>query len=230
MSNVGRPDRQLYYDIHDPVDSEPLSASTLTKFLFGDILEQLLLFLAKEAGHTVEAEQAEVVVNGVVGHIDAIIDGVVVDCKSASSIAFKKFNRHEVPDDDPFGYMEQLAGYSEGTGGRDAAFLAIDKTLGHIALDPHDAGTLKSYNVPQRIDHLRDVLSGSEIPERCYDPVPEGKSGNMRLDTGCSYCSHKFKCWADANNGIGLRTFLYARGPVHLVEVVEEPRVYESTF
>lgn len=232
MSNLGKGDRQLWYEVNGyPADpGEELSPSAKIKFLFGDILEHLLIFLAEEAGHSVENKQAEVVVDDVPGSIDCTIDGVLVDCKSASTYAYKKFERHGLSDDDPFGYLEQLSGYSEGLGGIDGAFLVIGKELGNICLDRHPKDELAAYRVRDRIKHAKEVVASEEIPERCYLPKPEGKSGNLVLDVNCSYCPHKKKCWAGVNNGVGLRTFAYASGPKHFVEVKKEPEVYEITF
>ena len=224
MSNLGKGDRQLYYDMNGGDDDpEVLSPSTKIKFLFGDILELMLIFLAEEAGHTVDDKQKKVEVNGIVGSIDCTIDGVLVDCKSASTYAFKKFKDGTLPENDSFGYMEQLAGYSKGLGGRDGAFFAIDKTLGHIVLDRHSGEELSKYKIEDRIDHLKTVVVSPALPERCHSPESDGKSGNTVLSINCSYCRHKFKCWKDANNGIGLRTFLYSTGPKHFVEVIREP-------
>lgn len=230
MSNLGKPDRQLWYDINKSGSKEDLPPHVRIKFLYGDILEALLLFLAAEAGHRVEQTQVEVEVDGVVGHNDAVIDGVVVDCKSASTYAFQKFKNGTLAEDDPFGYMEQLAGYSTGLGGLDGAFLAIDKTLGHLTLLKVSKDELAALDTKARIKHIREVLDSSDPPDRCYSPVPLGQSGNLKLDIGCSYCDHKFHCWSDANGGIGLRSFLYAKGPEHLVEVEREPNVPELTF
>jgi hypothetical protein len=44
-----------------------------------------------------------------------------------------------------------------------------------------------------------------------------------------SICDFKFTCWQDANAGKGLRTFMYANGPKHLVEVGKTPNVPEVT-
>lgn len=223
MSNVGKPARQLWYDTHGDHAPEELNASTLLKFLYGDILELLLLFLAREAGHTVESEQAEVEVNGVLGHIDAVIDGVVVDVKSANSNSYRMFEG-KLDSADPFSYIEQLSGYSKGLGDIPGAFWVVNKELGHHKLIPVSVEDMQVINIDERIDYLKTVLSNpDEIPERCYDPVPEGKSGNMVLPVGCSYCSHKAHCWADANGGIGLRTFIYSKGPVHFTTVAKEP-------
>lgn len=231
MSNIGKGDRQLWYEINKPeLSGEELSPATKLKFLYGDILELLLIFLAEEAGHDVQNRQTTVEVDGVKGSIDATIDGVLVDVKSASERAFVKFAKHQVPEDDAFGYMEQLAGYSEGIGSNGGAFLAVDKQSGRIALDEHPKEALQGYRIRDRISHIKEVVAQDALPERCYPDRTEGKSGNMVLGVNCSYCPFKKACWADTNGGIGLRTFLYARGPVHFTNVVREPDVMEITF
>jgi len=229
VSNIGKPDRQQWYD-HNGGEREKLPPWARIKFLYGDIIEATMLFLAKEAGHQVDSEQVEVEINGVIGHNDAVIDGHVVDVKSASTYAFQKFKNGTLSEDDPFGYMDQLAGYSLGLGGLPGAFLAVDKTLGHVALMKVPLDELQALNIPDRIEHIRAVINSPEPPERCYETVPDGKSGNEKLAVGCNYCSHKFTCWADANDGLGLRTFIYADGPRHLTNVVKEPQVMEVTF
>jgi len=231
MSNLGKPDRQLWYQFH-PDETEPeeeLQPHTLLKFLIGDIYESVLLFLARVAGHGVSQEQAEVEIDGIKGHIDAVIDGHVVDVKSASTFAFKKFKNGTLSEDDPFGYMEQMGGYTKALG-LPGAFLAGDKQNGHITLLKIPNEELEGLKIEDRIPHLKEVVVSEEPPERCYEPQPEGASGNLALSVGCSYCPHKFRCWADANNGVGVRTFLYSTGPKHLVHVEKEPKVPELTF
>lgn len=222
LSMTGKPDRQIYYELKG-YQGESLSPQAKIKFLFGDILEALLLFLAKEAGHSVTEEQGEVVVNGVKGSKDARIDGVTVDVKSASSYSFKKFESADVLFDDPFGYVSQLSGYDKKGG----AFLAIDKQNGNICLTKVPAELV--VDVPTRIDNIREMLSKDAPPSRCYEDEPEGKSGNRRLGVSCSYCKFKTTCWADANEGKGLRVFAYSTGVKFMTSIVKEPRVGEST-
>src|SRR5262249_2097748 len=105
LSNVGTPcNRKLWYMLHRPELAERLSGATLFKFLYGDIIEQVVLFLARLAGHTVTDEQKEVAVDGVPGHIDGRVDGRVVDVKSSSTAGMAKFNDGNLHSDDPFGY------------------------------------------------------------------------------------------------------------------------------
>lgn len=223
FSSLGKPDRQIWYEAHpEEGTKEPLSLKTYLKFLYGDVIEQLYLFLAKEAGHVVENEQGEVEVNGVTGHIDAIIDGVLVDVKSASSFGYKKFKERTVTEDDPFGYVAQLSGYANVlTPGKDAAWWAIDKVNGNNCISPLKKVVIAHYKPEERIAHLKEVVAQDTPPERCYEDIPDGKSGNRKLATGCSYCAHKFRCWP------GLRTFIYSSGPRYLTTVEREPDVLE---
>lgn len=230
MSNVGKGARQLWYDKRYGKE-EDMNGQTYLKFMLGDIVEALLLFLADASGHAVTHQQAEVSLGGVKGHIDADIDGVTVDVKSASPFAFRKF---QYPKDDPrgliendsFAYVEQMSGYAKARD-TDGAFLAMEKVTGELALLPFSKEELDVFKVEDRIEYIKAVVEQEETPERCYPDEPMGQSGNMKLGTNCSYCAHKKRCWADTNGGIGLRTFVYSTGPVFLTKVNSEPKVYE---
>jgi hypothetical protein len=221
FSNLGKQDRQIWYDAHG-FQKEELSSKTYFKFLYGDIIEALLLFLAKEAGHDVTDEQKELSCLGVKGHIDAKIDGVVVDVKSASPFGFQKFKNHSLLEKDPFGYIQQLSGYSTvETPGEKAAFLACDKVSADLTLMTLSPSVIAEHPPEDRIKHLQEVIASDTPPEKCFQPEPDGKSGNMKLGTECSYCAHKFSCWPE------VRTFIYSTGPRYLIKVVKTPEVYE---
>ena len=223
FSGLGKPDRQLWYDSRE-YEGEALSPKTYFKFLYGDILEETLLFLAKEAGHEVTDEQKEVDCLGVKGHIDAKIDGVVVDVKSASPFGFKKFKEGSLIEDDSFGYIQQISGYATvESPNESAAFLACDKVSGELALMGVSSSVIASHPPGPRIEHLREIIGGDIPPPRCFPDEADGKSGNRKLGTRCSYCSHKFRCWE------GLRGFAYSTGPRYLTHVERVPDVYEFT-
>lgn len=218
VSNLGEKClRKLWYSVNHPELAEPLPAPTRIKFLFGDILEQLLLFLAKLSGHTVENEQAEVDIDGVLGHIDGTIDSELVDCKSASTASFSKFSDHTLGEDDTFGYLTQLGAYGSRIGSGSNHFLAIDKQHGHIALDTHAKGDSGRYR--QLVEDKRNVLASSVRPDRGYSDEPHQKSGNRKLGVVCSYCAFKFHCWP------GLRVAYYSGKPVFLTRIVRFPKV-----
>ena len=227
LSGIGKPDRQLWYDMNTKTEEEKITPSTRIKFLYGYILEELLLLFASISGHKVEAQQKEVQLEGVKGHQDAMIDDVLVDCKSASGSGFKKFKTNNLVNDDPFGYIAQISAYAEANGVDKAAFLAIDKSTGEICLAP--IHSMEMINAGNRIKQLKKIVERTYVPDKCYPPVPDGKSGNHRLSVGCIYCRHKKLCWSDANQGKGIRVFQYANGKKYLVQVSKEPEVEELT-
>ena len=227
MSNIGRPNRQLWYDLKSPTEPQPIPPATFIKFLYGHMLEEVVLLLVKLAGHKVSDEQKEVKVKGVQGHMDCIIDGEVIDIKTASGYAFKKFRDGTLREDDTFGYLAQLAGYEAGHGTSGGGFLAMNKESGELALYiPED---LDKPNVESKITIVRKSLKDKNPPELCYHPVPDGMSGNMKLPRGCIYCRHKLECHKDTNEGKGLRVFQYAKGLAYLTKVMKEPKVKEIT-
>lgn len=231
-SEVGKPClRQLYYSYHLPHYAEKLPPSARTKFLYGDILEEYVLMLAKAAGHSVTDEQTPVEFAvgkkgwRVRGRMDAVIDGVLVDVKSCSSYSYKKFQEGLNDTNDAFGYRMQLWTYSIGgtTPYLERGFVAIDKQLGHIGYFP-----IHYENPLPRINEITEALDAyPTLPERAFVEEPEGKSGNMKLPMACSYCPFKAACWANANGGAGLRAFAYSYGPVYLTKTTRTPNVPE---
>lgn len=224
MSNVGKPLRQLWYDNKSEMDSS-VTPITMIKFLYGHILEEVVLMLARLSGHEVSDEQKEVTVNDVKGHMDCKIDGEVVDVKTASSFAFKKFKYGTLPDDDPFGYISQLSGYEQSEGTTGGGFLVINKETGELTFYAPDE--FDKIDTSKRIKTIRKAFKSKTPPDKCYPEVPEGTKGNMKIHRGCSYCPHKFVCHSDSNDGQGLRGFRYAKGVVYFTKVVKEPNVEE---
>jgi len=241
-SNLGTPcERKLWYSVNSNVEPEPLPASTLNKFIFGDITESYILGLVKAAGHDVQGLQGNVDICGIRGARDCIIDGVLCDVKSASSRAFEKFKYGKLREDDPFGYISQLSSYLYGSQSdpllkeKDKAFfLAFDKQFGHIAVDIYDLSE-EVKGKEAEVKHKKALVKGS-IPDRpkwkrmeynrstkAYDVAEvaedwkSGESGNRKLSTNCSYCDHKTECWPD------LRTFIRASSVEFLTKVVKEP-------
>lgn len=224
MSKLGIPNRKLWYEHNTPI--RRTQSSHALKFVYGHAVEQLILFLAKEAGHTVEDEQKEVDIDGVLGHQDGKVDGVTIDVKSASSYAFKKFSERQLFGDDPFGYIAQLSAYTHCNQTEQAAFIGVNKENGEIAILPLEK--VDQIDPKERIKEIREFLAKPEPPiEKCYSPVSYKTSENLTLSKNCKYCPYSHKCWSDSNNGDGLRYFQYANEIVPLVKVVTTPRVEE---
>lgn len=217
--------RALWYRINQPDAAEPLPPYAKIKYAYGHIIEHLIIALAKAAGHEVTGEQDVLCVDGINGHRDCVIDGCVVDVKSASSRGFLKFRDKTISEDDPFGYLDQIDGYVLGSVDdplvrvKDRGYLlAIDKTLGHLALYEH---ILREESIRSRIREYKEIVALPVPPSCTCGVVPDGKSGNLKLDIRASYNSFKHACFPK------LRTFLYASGPVYLSKVVRVPDVTE---
>jgi len=217
--------RALWYSVHHPELEEPLPPWARIKYTYGHIIEHMVIALAKAAGHTVEGEQDEISLDGILGHRDCVLDGCIVDVKSAASRSFLKFRDKTIAQDDPFGYLDQLDGYVVGSMDdplvrvKDKGYLlVIDKTLGHMVLYEHK---VRPESIKARIAECKDIVARSTAPACNCGVVPDGKSGNLKLDTKASYNGFKYCCNPD------LRTFLYATGPVYLTKVVRKPDVTE---
>lgn len=221
LSNIGKNPLQLWYDINGTHETEKLTGQNRFKFLYGDIIELLVLFLAREAGHSVEDEQKEVEVDGVKGHIDGLIDGELIDVKSASTFALNKFSDEvSLRTSDSFGYIEQISGYAQALSKDRGYFLAVGKETGQMRLCQ-----VETDDVRPLIKDLRNILESDTPPYQCNQDRADGSSGNRVLKSPCTYCKHKDECWKDANNGTGLQRYEYADGIKYFTNVAKEPRV-----
>lgn len=225
MSNIGKPARQLWFEKRDPQGRGSIDGPTQIKFLYGHLLEEIVLMLVRMTDHKVTDEQKEVAVNGIVGHMDCKINGEVVDVKTASRFAFNKFKDGRLAQDDPFGYLGQLAGYEAAEGTDNGGFLVINKESGELCMYTPD--DMDKPNIKTSIKSLIPALKLDTPPELCYTPIPDGKKGNMKLPKGCSWCKYKYECYKDSNDGAGLRTFKYSNGLAYLTKVEVEPKVEE---
>lgn len=232
FSNLGDPTCKAWYRMKK-YPKPPLEPWVTLKFFFGDMAEAYVLALAKMAGHKVEREQEHLTYftpagTKVSGRIDAVIDGNVVDVKTSSAIGMFKWNRGISEENDDFGYRHQLAGYMDAMEdvNKDAGyFLTIDKELGHLVLAKHERRHLPDMRT--KMMQLEEALAQDTPPPRAFAPVPEGKSGNMRLGTVCKYCPFKDECWKNMNGGRGLRRFAYSGAPKWFTHVEREPQVKE---
>jgi len=228
MSNIGKKDRQLWYS-YNGYKGEELEPYVYIKFLYGHLIEEMVLALTKLSGHEVTSEQKRVEVSGIKGSMDCKIDGVLTDVKSASPYGFRKFKDGSLINDDPFGYVDQIKGYAHAEKTTDVGWLVMDKTNGHLTYLKYDMADeskwywtkLNFFSIVDRIKNIKKVVKSSEPPKRCYDPIADGKSGNMKLPVGCSYCSYKYECYPK------LRTFIYSNGPKYLTVVKNTPSVIE---
>lgn len=222
MSSLGaRCPKALWHSIHTPELAEPLPPWTINKFCYGHMVEAWAITLAKAAGHTVEGEQDVLSVDGVVGHRDVVVDGFVVDVKSAGRHTYEKFKGKALEENDAFGYLEQLDAYLAGSVGdplvRDTSkgFLwAVNQELGHMCLYEHK---FRPDHIKARIREYKEIVARSDPPPCSCETRSLGASGNIELGVRASYSPFKYTCFPH------LRTFIYSKGPVYLTKVVKPP-------
>jgi len=237
--------RKLWYKVHKPETAETLMPHVRVKFMYGDMIEALAIFLADQAGHKVTHLQHSYerkFSNGIKvrGRLDCRIDGHVVDVKSCSTFAFNKMVSADYnPYDDPFGYMRQVQFYDmEEAGntpdGRPSTpyLLLVDKQLGTMGLRAEPSwdfdaqtGMLELATDFQRIAEVAaDVFDRKSPPSMGTEWVGDKDftNGNRCLDTYCSYCPFKSQCWRD--QGVKLRGFAYSNGPKYLTKVNKVPK------
>lgn len=241
MSSLGRPcHRQLWYQHNVPRDGERLPSKAKLKFLYGDMVELLLLSLAMAAGHEVRGTQGELDIAGIKGHRDAVIDGVTIDVKSASPFSFRKFKEGLSPATDGFGYLGQLEAYTKAGHRADntvdpfrGGFLAIDKVSGDLCLDVHSFSSTYE-DLEHKFESIKAKMDQDEPPARAFEAEDDGykhktkgfvPNGNKYLGFQCAYCEFKKTCWPT------MRTFLYkgwdGYKPKHFVKVVKMPKAQE---
>lgn len=225
LSQMGpRCPKALWHSIHTPDEAEPLAPWTNNKFTLGHFWETYALVLCKAAGHEVEGEQHEFILDGVKGHCDAIVDGCLVDFKSSSSRQFSKYKAKTLEQDDPFGYLDQLDGYV--VAGREDPILrvkdrgfivAIDKQMGHFNVYEH----LTRESIRHRVAEYKAIVKRTSPPDCTCETTPYGVSGNIKLGTRASYSAYKWSCFP------GLRCFLSSAGPIFLARTIRTPEMIE---
>jgi len=230
-SNMGHPIRKLWFQANTPMPEANERSHLPLTFMFGSLTEAMLLCVAKLTGkHEITDQQKTVGLGGIEGSIDAVIDGALVDVKSASPYSFNLVRNGSLtssnPEDDPWGYRDQASFYSRADGRDKFYWLTFDKSSGELALTGFDALTgMKSRKaLEDQITRTNEILKQPSPPtELCYQPVPDGKSGNETLHKLCSMCPFKMACFPH------VRVFKYATGLKYLTKVNRTPDVEEVT-
>lgn len=242
FSGIGKCPRKLYYEYNPSKASykmETLKPSDYIKFVYGDILEELLIYLIKNTeGYKVTGEQEvlemEVPNTGgwkLRGRLDLRVNGEIADIKSAAPYSYKKFSEGTLITDDPFGYVDQVLGYNFASGADEVEhvkFFAINKVTGELAaLDlPVDIVTRDMFEA--QLKYLVDSIEGDEPPHIPVSLIHEQKvlkSGNVELSRTCGWCAYRKDCYPQ------LRSFKYSWGTSNLVDIKGTiPRVDEVVY
>ena len=201
MSNVGRPSCQLWFEKNMPDYADPLPTTFVMNMMLGDIVEAVFKGLMKEAkvkfkdSDKVSLDLGETKVSGT---YDLILDDAVDDIKSASDWSYRnKFESYDtLAEEDPFGYVGQLAGYAKASGKKAGGWWVVNKANGQFKYVP-----ASNIDVDEEVKKLKTNVNvvKSNVFKRCFESVEEtfrGKAtGNRVLGTTCSFCRYKNSCW-----------------------------------
>ena len=210
MSGIGRPLCQLQME-KAGAEREQSPYNNKLRFLIGDMIEALTVFIIKSSGIKVDSEQKGVkrknkyFENGLTGTYDIEINNKIFDIKSASDWSFKnKFNMGfgAVAEKDVFGYLSQGYLYAESLNKPFGGWIVINKSTGEIQLTapPSDDTKYKDKALQIARDNASHLIDGKPF-KRCFEDEEETfrqvKTGNRKLGTICSFCNFKKPCWGD---------------------------------
>ncbi len=186
---------------------------TISRFVYGDFTESYIMFLMRNAGVNIEAEQQKVAlkIGGIEmsGTLDVVIDGKVYDIKSCSDYVFNnKFGERggfaKIAEDDNFGYIPQLYLYSEATGLPVGGWIVLNKNSGKMTVlsFPEYDTTSRKKALAEIERKIAVLLDDNAEFKRCFEPETEyyyrKPTGNKVLPIVCVYCPYRESCWPDA--------------------------------
>jgi len=198
LSSCGKCTRAQAYNFHSIEKSgkEQDSRSAIV-FLYGDIIENMIVALAKTAGCDIFAtglSQLKVPIKvgdkTIIGHSDGLVfdDGIkLFECKSMSSYAFNMFQRGEINPE----YMSQINMYLEGTKLDQCMLVAFAKDSGMLG---EKLITKDPEIVKDGYRRLKEVLDSTpkKLPMREHTFDSKG-----HLPWNCTFCSFYNVCWED---------------------------------
>lgn len=201
-SNLGRPKCQLWFDKNKPSQASELPSNFVINMFLGDVVEAIFkgILRAMKVDFK-DTGNIDVDIDGqkITGEYDLILNDKVDDVKSASNWSYKyKFsNYHDLEKSDSFGYIPQLAIYSEATGKDVGGWWVINKANGEFKYV--SASEMDKKEVLNKVKDTINYINKDKPFERCFDAVDEtyrGKpSGNKYLGKECHFCKYKHECW-----------------------------------
>ena len=201
MSNIGRPTCQLWFEKNMPEKADPLPTTFVMNMMLGDIVEAVFKGIMTEAKvkfQNSDKVSLDIADTKVSGTYDLVLDDAVDDIKSASDWSYRnKFESFDtLAEEDPFGYVGQLAGYAKALGKKAGGWWVVNKANGSFKYVPADGIDLE-----KEVEKLKknvNTVNSNEF-KRCYEPVEETfrskPTGNTVLSKTCSFCRYRKACW-----------------------------------
>ena len=208
MSNVGRPTCQLQMEASG-VQGKDKQYNHILRMMLGDFSEIILMLLMKATDIPVTGEKSQVELKvgktPISGEDDVEIADKVYDIKSASDWAYRNKWRKgfdALLEDDPFGYLGQMAGYSIGQSKKMGGWIVMNKSSGEIiVIDAPEEKEIYSDTIKLMRKNVRTITN--KIPDIVkFEPIEEvfnrKVTGRKILAKQCSMCDYRAHCWPSA--------------------------------
>jgi len=243
MSNIGRPLCQLQMEKKYSSDSNVGYAddyNSKLRNLYGDIIEAVVVMLLKTVQVKINGLQGKVKLKtkyfDIKGTYDIIIDDKVYDIKSASNFSFiHKFKKgfKSMAESDVFGYLPQGYLYSKALNKDFGGWIVVNKETGEMLItSPPDNDSDYKRKAIRRARRNIKALMTDEPFERKFELKNEkfnkSETGNKVLDTVCTFCQYKHKCWGDSLQYLPQQQSRAANPPYVWYAEVNNPRMVES--
>ena len=227
LSAIGRCARSLWYQHREEYKRAQLPARSLKVFMFGDMIEDQVVELAKQTGARVlytGEDQLTVKLSTPLGELGGHPDGVIygdsgtpflLEVKSCSDVGWKWSpgwsKLDHVPEDNDYYLQIQAYLWSE-----EIQEMGIDTCC--LIVVAKNTSHMKQIMVPRDEDALETIMDQAtwvaqdSPPVRPYDPHYEKKKKRMILKYPCSYCGYVRHCHPEH--------VVYIEGgkPVHVTE------------
>lgn len=208
MSNIGRPLCQLQME-KAGAEKSRLPYNHIMKMAIGDAVECIMEIIIRAAQLNVTGGKSKVelpIADTVIkGEDDIEIDGKVWDTKTCSPWAFEnkwKKGSASLKENDGFGYLGQITGYSVGQGKEPGGWFVVNKSTGEVLAVPADLNQSEMKGILKEIDTKVRKLNSDAPFERCFEPEEETfyrkPTGNKRIPFACTFCDFMRSCWPDA--------------------------------
>lgn len=200
LSGCGNCPRKLAYKLHGfEVNGKEIDSRANVTFFMGDILEAMVMCLAKASGLAITATGMNQITVSlkigdkiVYGHPDGLLfyerEGILVECKSMSDFSYQKFEKGEID----YSYECQINSYLESLGFNRCVIIAVNKNNGMIA----EKIIVKSPEIVKFLkENLKAVLESTKesLPKPMFEPNDKGE-----LPWQCRYCAYFKTCWPNS--------------------------------
>jgi hypothetical protein len=194
----------------------------MLKFMFGDMIESLVITLLEESGIEIQEEQEGVTLEledgtKIKGTLDIVIDGRVYDIKTASPYAFEKFKKslETLEANDSFGYCTQLAAYAKAGGYNPGGWIVVNKSTAEVCIC--DASELDVDKYIESVEGKVAILEHTNEIDDVYKGIPY----YLVEDTGRKYLNKDLK-YFDYKEALGWKEKLKWHWKERNWEIIED--------